>query len=475
MSLDLAASAIRAWREDPRLYVRHKFGVTPDAWQDEVLRLFPISPRLAMKACKGPGKTTVEAWLAWNYLETRPEPKVVATSITGPNLADNLWAEMAKWQQRDPVLTREFEWTASRISYRRNPANWFMSARTWAKSAKQEELAQTLAGVHADYVLFILDESGGIPRAVLGAAEGAMTSGVETHILQGGNTNSLEGALYHACTVLASLYRIVTITGDPDDPNRSPRINIENARQQIALLGRDDPEVRVNILGEWPAAGLNNLFGLDAVNLAMQRDIDGAAYINEPKVLGVDVARFGSDRSAICRRQGLLTSKIQVIRMADTVQLADQVAFCIDLEKPTAVFIDETGIGAGVVDLLRHRGFVVEGVNFASRASDPRVHLNKRVEMWDEGSRWVKRGGCLPTDAELRTELTGPVYWFNPKGQKCLESKEDMTARGLASPDKADAFCLTFAGPVARPEGTVSQAPNRVAVHDWNPLGTSHV
>ena len=69
-----------------------------------------------MKACKGPGKTAVEAWLAWNFLVTRDDPKIAATSITADNLADNLWAEMAKWQQRSPyLLTAHFEWTKTRI------------------------------------------------------------------------------------------------------------------------------------------------------------------------------------------------------------------------------------------------------------------------------------------------------------------------------------------------------------------------
>lgn len=424
-----------------------------------------------MKACKGPGKSTVKAWIAWNFLLTRPQPKAIATSITGENLRDGLWAEMSKWQKRSPILENEFDLTASRITYRKDPENWFMAARTWAKSANNEQLAQTLAGVHADYVLFILDESGGIPRAVLGAAEGAMTTGVETHIVQGGNTVSLEGALYHACTVLASLYFVVTITGDPDDPNRSPRIDLENARQQIALLGRDDPEVRVNILGEWPLGGLNQLYPLDLVQTAMQRDLLDAHFAEEPKVLGVDVARFGGDRSTFCNRQGLLARKLRVLQPMRTDQLGDQVCQAMDEERFDAVFIDETGLGAGVVDHCIGKGYLVTGVQFGAGASDPRRWKDKRTEMWDAGLQWLKRGGCLPNDPELRAELCAPTYWFNPKGQKCLESKEDLVARGHPSPDKADGFCLTFAHPVARRETTVSQQA-RTVIHDWNPLGS---
>src|SRR5260370_23287800 len=88
------------WKKNPRSFVRQVLRATPDPWQDEVLAAFPDHKRLAMKACKGPGKTAVEAWLAWNFLATRSEPKIAATSITAHNLPDNLWAGMAKGQAR---------------------------------------------------------------------------------------------------------------------------------------------------------------------------------------------------------------------------------------------------------------------------------------------------------------------------------------------------------------------------------------
>lgn len=109
------ADAIRRWREKPSSMVRELFGVEPDVWQEEALDAFPSKQRIALLACKGPGKTTVLAWLAWNFLLTRPHPKVVATSINGDNLADGLWTEMAKWQQRSELLKQSFTWTKTRI------------------------------------------------------------------------------------------------------------------------------------------------------------------------------------------------------------------------------------------------------------------------------------------------------------------------------------------------------------------------
>ena len=130
---------LRAWKADPRRFVRELFGVTPDPWQDEVLAAFPHNQRLAMKACKGPGKTAVMAWLAWNFLLTRNEPKIAATSVSGDNLADNLWAEMAKWQAKSPLLHRRSNGPRRGSSAASRPETWWMSARTWARSRRQGE------------------------------------------------------------------------------------------------------------------------------------------------------------------------------------------------------------------------------------------------------------------------------------------------------------------------------------------------
>ena len=79
-----AAKRLRAWKADPVLFVREVFGVEPDAWQADVLHAFPREQRIAMQACKGPGKSALLAWLGWNFLATRPHPKIAAMSISAP-------------------------------------------------------------------------------------------------------------------------------------------------------------------------------------------------------------------------------------------------------------------------------------------------------------------------------------------------------------------------------------------------------
>jgi len=126
-----SGSLIERWRENPVLFVQNELRVRPDRWQLEVLEAYPHRERIALKACKGPGKTALLAWIAWHFLVTHSDLKIAATSIAADNLADNLWSEMAKWQQRSAYLKQHFVWTKSRIFARDRPNTWWMTARTW--------------------------------------------------------------------------------------------------------------------------------------------------------------------------------------------------------------------------------------------------------------------------------------------------------------------------------------------------------
>ncbi|MEO7938716.1 MAG: hypothetical protein ABIR55_08840, partial [Burkholderiaceae bacterium] len=265
-----AAASIRAWRADPVKFVRDVFGVEPDLWQIDVLRAFPTAPRQAMKACKGPGKTAVLAMLCWNFLVCYLHPKIAATSITGDNLSDGLWTEMAKWQNKSPMLKAMFTWGKTRIFANDHPETWWMSARSWPRGGDANSQADTLAGLHADNLLFVIDEAGGIPDAVMAAAEAGLANadGVDksAHIVIAGNPTHLEGPLYRACTKERHLWHVTEITSDPDDPKRTPRVSVEWAQQQIEKYGRENPWVLVNVFGRFPPSSMNALLGPDDVS-----------------------------------------------------------------------------------------------------------------------------------------------------------------------------------------------------------------
>lgn len=443
------AQVFRLYREDPRIFVRREFGVEPDPWQDDVLAAFgrPAERRLAMKACKGPGKSTLLAWCAWNFLLTRPHPKIAATSISGDNLADGLWTEMAKWQAKSELLKRLFTWTKTRIFANDHPETWWMSARTWARSADSSQQADTLAGLHADYLLFIVDEAGGVPEAVMAAAEAGLSTGVECRLLQAGNPTTLDGPLYRACTSERHLWTLFEVTGDPDDPKRSPRISLEWAREQIQKYGKDNPWVLVNVFGQFPPSSINVLLGPDECSAAIARVLPVDHYESEARLIGVDVARFGDDRTVIFQRQGRWTGEPIIMRNARTHVIAARAAKLWDEWDADACFVDDTGgWGGGVIDSLIQHNRSPTPVNSSGSPIDDR-YLNKRAEMWFEMAEWLKSGGKIPQAAELTAELTAPTYQFL-RGKFRLEDKDLIKDRLGFSPDIADALALTFAYPV---------------------------
>jgi phage terminase large subunit len=457
MSTAMAAAIEKArrWKADPVAFVRELFGVEPDAWQADVLRAFPTHQRIAMKACKGPGKTAVEAWLGWNFLATRPNCKVACTSITADNLRDNLWTELALWQNKSPLLKALFTWGKERIVANERPETWWCAARSFQQSADQGRQADTLAGLHADYILFMLDEVGAIPSSVLVAAEAALATdpdGLHCKIVIGGNPTNLEGPLYDAATKDRHLWHLTEVTGDPDDPKRSPRISVKWAREQIAKHGKDNPWVLVNVFGRFPPASINVLLGPNDVQGATGRALKDHEYSFAASVLGVDVARFGDARTVITRRQGRATWEPVVLRGAATQEIAARIVHECGLSHTDAVFIDDTGgWAAGVIDALRLGGIAPIPVNASGRPADGR-YLNLRAECWFKMAEWTKGGGSLFPIDDYARELTAPTYMFHG-GKLQLESKDQVSARIGASPDVADALSLTFAQDVVRGAG----------------------
>ena len=376
---------------------------------------------------------------------------------------------MAHWRNRSPLLQEHFEWQTERIFRKSSPATWWMSARTWPKSADVTQLGNTLAGLHSDYIMFIIDESGSIPVPITVSAEAALASCKVGRILQAGNTTSLDGALYTACVTQRHLWHVVQISGDPDDPNRSPRIDIEWAREMIRTYGRESPYVRVMVLGEWPAASINALLSVEDVEAAMARQYRQENIDQSPKILGVDVAREGDDASVIYPRQGVIAFKPLVMRNVTGIVGAGRVARTWQDWDADAVFVDNTGgFGASWIDQLANLNRSAIPVGFAESPTDRR-YFNRRAEMYFLTAEWIKNGGALfEAPKELVGELTQTTYTF--KGDRLIiEPKEIIKAKLGRSPDLADGLALTFAAPVAS-KALQSAIPARKAARAYDPF-----
>jgi hypothetical protein len=210
-----------------------------------------------------------------------------------------------------------------------------------------------------------------------------------------------------------------------------------------------DAQWRQEMLCDFSASSDDSLISFDLVQQAMGRHLEEHQYSFAAKIVGVDVALGGGDKTVIQRRQGLAAFVPQTIDYKDTQDIADVVALTLDAFQADGCFIDDSGgFGAGVRSRLEHLGFDVVGVQFGGKARDARF-VNRSVEMWWLMREWLEKGGALPRDNEYLLQLTNRKYHFdNAAGRMQLESKEELRKRNIKSPDLADALALTFASPV---------------------------
>jgi hypothetical protein len=217
----------------------------------------------------------------------------------------------------------------------------------------------------------------------------------------------------------------------------------------IDEYGPDSSQAHVEVYGMFPSAGDDQFIGADIVDDAMARPKYKDA--SAPIVIGVDPARFGADATVIAVRQGRDIVKIMRHRGDDTMTVVGYVIEAIEEFKPALVVIDEGGLGAGIVDRLKEQRYKVKGINFGNKAKNPIMYGNMRAQMWGDMREWLK-SASIPSDRFLKTDLISPMMKPDSRGTIFLESKKEMKARGLASPDAADAICVTFAFPVAHRE-----------------------
>lgn len=209
-----------------------------------------------------------------------------------------------------------------------------------------------------------------------------------------------------------------------------------------------DMEIRQELLCDFTASASDVVIPIDLVSVAAERELTERDVEGQPVILGVDVARFGDDRTVLCVRQGLWTRDVRTFTGLSTMEVANRVIDCINQHRPQTVFIDAGTMGAGVIDRLRQLQYQVSEVNFGEAALSTGRYANIRAEMYFKCRDWLTSGGALPKNAELKTELSTVEYKFNPSGRIILEPKEKLKERTGKSPDLADALVLTFARPV---------------------------
>lgn len=209
--------------------------------------------------------------------------------------------------------------------------------------------------------------------------------------------------------------------------------------------GVDENTFRQEMLCDFTVSASNQLLSLEQVNTSMHLIPDQRQLsVDIPLVLGVDVARYGDDRSILFFRRGQVAEEPIVLRDLNVPELASVIKKHCFERKPKAIFVDGTGVGGGVVDMLQLYGINVFEINFNMKPADRR-YSNKRAEMWSRMANWVKSGGILPQNLDLAKELCAPLYESDESGRISIERKADIKKRLGYSPDLADGLALTFA------------------------------
>lgn len=428
------------YRNDPVRFVKEMLGITPDAWQISLLEAVAASERrISVRSGHGVGKSAVLAWTALWFALTRYPSKCVMTAPSSTQLFDALFAELrGQVNNLPPFLKELLVVTADKISLKAAPDEVFISART-----SRAETPEALQGIHSAHVLLLVDEASGVPAPVFEAASGSMSAHNATTILTGNPTRGT-GFFYDSHTRMADQWKVFHVSCTD-----SPRVSPEFVEEMKLRYGEDSNAYRVRVLGEFPRSDDDTIISLDLAESACTRDVSGSPTAD--LVWGLDVARFGGDRSCLVRRQGNLCLDIKTWRNLDLMQLCGAVKAEYDIAepKPVSIMVDAIGMGAGVVDRLRELGLPVLGVNVSESPSIGN-YRNLRAELWYRARDWLAKRDCkLPKDDTLIAELTSVRYLFSSSGKVQVESKDDMKRRGLSSPDVADAFILTFAAPEA--------------------------
>jgi hypothetical protein len=444
-------SGPRKWQRDILRKIRAHIEENGDRDMYEVFRL-------AVASGRGIGKSALVSWLVLWMLSTRIGASVIVSANSEAQLSSVTWAEITKWLAM-LMNSHWFEISATRIV----PAKWLTElverdlkkgTRYWGAEGKlwSDENPDAYAGAHNDDgMMVVFDEASGIPDSIWSVAQGFFTENTP-HRFWCAFSNPRRNSGYffecfHGKRDFWASANIDARTVEDTDKGVYDAI--------IAEYGEDSREARVEVYGQFPSDGDDQFITPRLVDEAFARprwkDADA------PIVIGVDPARSGMDATVIAVRQGRDLLALHRYRGDDTMTVVGHVIEAIERYRPALTVIDEGGLGYGILDRLNEQRYKVRGVNFGWKSQRPVMWGNKRAEIWGAMRDWLKTAAIVP-DKLLKSDLTSPRVKPDSAGKIYLESKKEMKARGLASPDAADAIAVTFAFPI-RTDSEYSRAP----------------
>lgn len=428
------------YARQPNAFTREVLGASPDPWQADASRALARGHRrLSIRSGHGVGKGTWLSWIIPWFCCTRAPFKVGVTAPSAPQLHDALMGDVRRsFNQLPPAWRDLFDINLDRVTLKASPDDCFVTART-----SRADKPESLQGIHSANVLLVVDEASGVDEAVFEAAVGSMSTPGAITILTSNPTRAT-GHFWRTHNLERDRWWTRRVTCQ-----ESPRVAREFIEEIADRHGVDSNEYRIRVMGEFPLAEDDTLIPASLVDSAMQRDA-GLDFLTQPEIWGLDVSRFGSAESVLIKRRG--TRVLEPPRRwggIDTMALAGIVKREFDLQppasRPSLISVDVIGIGAGVVDRLMEQGLPIFGCNVGEVPSVAGRFSRLRDELWVRCREWLEsRAVQLPYDDRLRADLCSPRVSYLSDGRMLVESKAQMRSRGVASPDAADALCLTF-------------------------------
>lgn len=452
--------ALEVYYDNPVAFLEDMLGMDCDDWQGEVAADIASFPKVAVKSGQGVGKTALEAGLIIWFIVCRPFSKVIATAPTMQQLYDVLWAEISKWLDSSKVKNL-LTWTKTKVYMNGDSERWFATAKTATKP-------ENMQGFHEEHMLIVVDEASGVMDPIMEAILGTLT-GEDNKLLLMGNPNRIEGVFFDAFNKDRDKFKTHTVSS-----RNSKRTSRDNIAMLESKYGKDSDVVRVRIDGQFPKGALDSFISLETVELACSRpdkikqdDIESAKILH----VGVDVARFGDDKTVITPRVSARAFEFRKYSKKSTMETAGNVIKCcrdymgrFPHLKKCIIKVDDTGVGGGVTDRLNEviredkLPFRVIPVNNGEAATDE-YYFNLGSQLWGNVKELLENNFSdnlqgkndiqieLPNDEEMIKQLSVRKYHMTSKGKIQLETKKEMKERGIGSPDTADSLALAFYEP----------------------------
>lgn len=482
------------WRTDAVLYAKQRLGLNP-TWQQRKILEAVTEPgaKVSVRSGHGIGKSGSVSAAIWWKLECFDYPKIPCTAPSASQLRDVLWAELAKWQRRaDEIATRNglppelflsnlFKVTQDKVCDVGAPDEWFAVART-----ARPENPDALQGFHASdvvisedgrsvatessdgggQIMFVVEEASGVSDKIFEVAEGALSSHGATLLMVGNPTRNTG---YFAGSHKRNRADFRTLHFRSSD---SPLVDASYRERLIRKFGEGSNVVRVRADGEFPKQDDDTLISLEDAEAAIIREALPIPGLE--RRLGVDVARFGDDRTVLTLRVGNVVEHIKVFAKQSTMETAGKVKLYAKEWEADSIYVDVIGVGSGVYDRLAEQGLPVVAVNVSVSPPNKRKSsggrpgkkymptdaqpFRLRDYLWMEMANWMVNDcpSFRNIDRDIAEDLAGELasvrYAIDSSGRLVVESKDAMKKRGLRSPDIADSLMVTFSDSAFDPD-----------------------